>query len=80
MSRSRKKIPIHGVTCAASDRSYKRSRRSGLRMQEAAVLAILGDDPDAEDAFDQQRWNAWGSDKDGKVFARPDFRAKAVRK
>lgn len=70
MSRSRKKSPVTGWTCAASDRVYKVLQRGKERTALRNLLAEakkLGDDgARAEVAL--KRWSIYESPKDGKVW------------
>ncbi|PTD20431.1 hypothetical protein [Sphingomonas fennica] len=66
MSRSRRKIPIAGVTTAASDKPFKQSEHG--RERTAAKIALAkGDEPASRKAFG----DPWRGEKDGKAF-RPD--------
>lgn len=70
MARSRKKVPIHGITCAESDKPFKRIEH---RRERRAVRArILEEELPPPKAFG----NPWKSDKDGKAFwSRRDYKA-----
>lgn len=72
MTRSRKKIPIVGMTTAESDKPYK--ERENRRQRRVVKVAIrVGDDPPPEKKFA----DPWRSEKDGKQYW-PD--PKAYRK
>ncbi|MGC6400684.1 hypothetical protein ACNI3Q_08910 [Sphingomonas sp. FW199] len=67
MSRSRKKTPIIGFTCAKSDEPWK--AKAARRFRQAAKQALAGDDGEA--LLPERRWaevNPWDAPKDGKQW------------
>lgn len=63
MSRSRKKIPIVGITTAESDKPFKVREHRRERAAVRDALATGGDVPHPK-AFG----NPWSSEKDGKRY------------
>lgn len=82
MSRSRKRTPIHGHTCAESDKPFKerehrRERRVTKRAitgffagltAEQKVAALAVDDDGLSLSPTRAFGNPWNSDKDGKSY------------
>lgn len=63
MSRSRKKVPITGMTTATSDRDWKRWGHRRDRQSERQALHHGRDVPDRRTHMD-----VWNSDRDGKQW------------
>ena len=78
MARSRKKVPITGITTAVSEKAdkvsaHKRERRKvSVRLQEQPVAEVL---PTTREVS-----NVWKFAKDGKVYVKPGRRPKTLRK
>lgn len=69
MSRSRKKTPVIGFTCAKSDKPWKAKAARSFR--HAARQGLGRDDADA--LLPERRWavvNPWDAPKDGKRWVR----------
>lgn len=67
MSRSRRRTPIHGNTCAESDHKWKKAAAHALRRRMKQHLNSTLDDT----KFAGKRWdlvNPWSSEKDGKFW------------
>ena len=78
MSRSRRKSPIRGITCAESDHAWKKASARKLRRAVRQSLKATLDG----DRFAGKRWelvNPWSSDKDGKHWFGSD-RPELLRK
>jgi hypothetical protein len=78
MSRSRRKTPISGITCARTDHPWKKAAARKLRRAVRQSLKATGDG----DRFAGKRWdlvNPWSSEKDGKHWFGPD-RPELLRK
>jgi hypothetical protein len=65
MTRSRRKTPITGITCAESDKPFKRAEHSRERSRVRQALHV-GEEPPHPKAFG----NPWKSEKDGKQYVR----------
>lgn len=63
MSRSRKRLPICGVTTAASDRDWKRDSHTRMRAATREALHHGREMPTVYECSD-----VWNSDKDGKQW------------
>jgi hypothetical protein len=67
MSRSRRKTPINGITCARTDHPWKKAAARKLRRAVRQSLHATLDG----DKFAGKRWdlvNPWSSEKDGKFW------------
>jgi hypothetical protein len=67
MSRSRRKTPIVGITCAESDKSYKVSEHRADRRSHRALLTSRLD-PDDRRLHSKVYGDSAGSNKDGKQY------------
>lgn len=67
MSRSRRKVPISGVTGAASDKEFKQAEH---RRERAAVKIAVkrNDEPPAARSYG----DPWHGEKDGKLYLPDD--------
>lgn len=63
MSRSRRKVPISGVTTAPSDKPFKRAEHGRERTAVAQALAQGKEPP-----MPKQFGNPWRGGKDGKLY------------
>jgi hypothetical protein len=72
MTRSRRKVPITGITCAESDKPFKKAEHSRERSHVRQALHV-GDEPPHPKAFG----NPWVAPKDGKRYS---DHPKALRK
>lgn len=63
MSRSRKTVPVTGITTATSDRAWKSEGHSRERASVREALHHGRDVPDRRTHMDE-----WNSDKDGKQW------------
>lgn len=70
MSRSRRRVPITGITTTASDKKWKRAARKGFRRQWKSGK-------DVQSKYEVGDEFGWG--KDGKMYHR-DADAKLLRK
>lgn len=75
MSRSRRKVPIMGITSAESDKTFKKAEH---RRERRAVNAAVGkvEDPPHAKLFGEP----WASDKDGKRMFDPVRHPASMRK
>jgi hypothetical protein len=78
MARSRKKVPITGITTAASEKADKASAH---KRERRAVRTRLHEQP-AADILPTIREvsNVWTFAKDGKTYLKPGRRTKLLRK
>ena len=78
MARSRKKVPIAGITSAASE---KQEKRANHRRERRRVREVLAMDP-APDVVPHTRElsNPWSMSKDGKIYLGPWTRPEDLRK
>lgn len=65
MSRSRRKTPIMGITCARSDRPFKASEH---RRERSAVRRALATADDAAMPHGKAFGDPWKAPKDGKAW------------
>lgn len=74
MSRSRKKNPITGITCAASEKEDK--RRANRRLRRVVKCGIRCTDEEVRylhEVMDKRDVsNVWTFEKDGKMYYRKD--------
>ncbi|MBB5687513.1 hypothetical protein [Sphingobium boeckii] len=78
MSRSRKKTPIMGFTCAKSDKPWKAKAARSFRHLARQALGRGDDEP----LLPERRWsvvNPWDAPKDGKHWV-GDGEARWLRK
>lgn len=66
MSRSRRHTPICGISCAESDKGFKRMSRHRCRRRADAAIAA-GGEPEPERAY---RIKPWTAPKEGKQYLR----------
>ena len=67
MSRSRRKMPIVGITLAESDKSHKVTAHRAERRSVRAIIASCLDQDDRR-LYAKVYGDPWCSPKDGKVF------------
>jgi hypothetical protein len=78
MARSRKKVPITGITTATSEKSDKVSAH---KRERRAVRTRLHDQPAAEILpTTREVSDVWTFAKDGKTYLKPESRTKLLRK
>lgn len=68
MSRSRKKNPITGITCAETDKPFKQKEHRRERRNTRTVLSTTADDTDARLHRSPLYGDPWSSPKDGKQY------------
>ena len=75
MTRSRRRTPITGMTCAESDKEAKRkANRQARRALKSRRL-------DVEDPPDKRKFGSpWNAPKDGKQFFNPEDHPDMMRK
>ena len=66
MSRSRKKTPVHGMTCASSDKLWKRESHKRLRAHETRLKRRMEYEEDIPE--ERALTSVWSSPKDGKTY------------
>lgn len=76
MSRSRRKTPIHGMTCAKSEKSDK--SHSHRKLRRAVRIAVRADAPLLP--LEKELTNTWSMAKDGKTHFNPAVLPKWMRK
>ena len=76
MSRSHRKTPIHGITCAASEKSDKAA--SHRKIRHAVRIAVAKDAPVLPQ--EKELTNPWSMAKDGKVVFDPAANPELMRK
>ena len=78
MARSRKKVPITGISSAASEKAEKQANH---RRERRRIRQVLSSGPHADVLpHTRELSNPWSMAKDGKVYRAPWKRAKDLRK
>ncbi len=78
MSRSRRKSPVMGVTCARSEEDDKQLYNRALRRINRRKLAEAGENAIYRNK--REIMDVWSMNKDGKMRFNPEIEAKWMRK
>lgn len=77
MSRSKRRMPLIGLTCAQSDKPFKIDEHRKERRTSRALLQVTHD-PDDRRLHSKVYGDTWNSPKDGKQWVDP--KSKWMRK